>query len=520
MKIKEPNELLKSISSVFDKNAIFTVVTVFILGLINNFTFITSEGIAPDALSYGDFSIAGNWEVSLGRFGIQFVNLFRHGLINKFIIILISLLFLALATVVIVKTFDIKNKILILLISAIIAVAPQFTETYMFIYCADAYALAFLLATLSIYFLTKINKGKIYCLYAGICTMVVCSLYQAYLGVILGLAIILMIKHLLDDMPIKEVLIRALKYVITIGIGVIVYYIVLKIIIAIMGISLASYKGANSLGIATIKKLPRSIMQAYQDFFKFFFADKIINNQYWKRNYINIVIFILAFIGLILNFVKNNYKNKGVRALLVTVFLVLYPVGVNIMDLIAPATVINLVTGPGILTSIIIIYLIYDKLKGDSIDNILKYAYIVVISVLILTFILQNTFTYMCRQETFNNYIAVSSNIYNRATNLEGYSTKQKWMFSDVIKFQPKNRERANGFISDDNETWNNYKGTLQNSKFFEKYLGIKINICSKSKYDEIVKTKEFEEMPIYPNDGSIKIINNIIVVKVSNKTF
>ena len=65
------------------------------------------------------------------------------------------------------------------------------------------------------------------------------------------------------------------------------------------------------------------------------------------------------------------------------------------------------------------------------------------------------------------------------------------------------------------------FQGNSQgNYRFFDKYLGVKIKICSKDEYDSIVKSDEFKNMPIYPNNGSIKIINNIIVIKISDKVF
>ena len=128
-KIKNPNELIKRVLEKFNKNDVMVLFIVFILGFINNFVFITTEGVAPDSLSTGNFDIAGEWEISLGRFGIAFVNMLRFGLVNKFIIILISLIFLSLSVMIVIRTFSIKNKILIVLLSALITVAPQFTET-------------------------------------------------------------------------------------------------------------------------------------------------------------------------------------------------------------------------------------------------------------------------------------------------------------------------------------------------------------------------------------------------------
>lgn len=517
-KIIEPNELLKKIFSKFTKEDIIAILTVLIVGLINNFNFFISEGFAPDNLSEGNFSISDNWEISLGRFGIVFVNLLRYGLVNKFIIVLISLFFLSISAMFISRIFNLKNKILVFLISALIAVAPQFTEIYMFIYCADAYCLAFLLSILSGYFLKKSEKNRRFYVFALICIILECSIYQAYLGVTIGIAIILLIKDLLDNKAVIEVIKKGFKFVVIIMVSIILYYIILKIILSILGISLSSYKGANNLGIENLKKLPKSIVQTFRDYFDFFFSNRIISNSYWKRKYIYLGIYILSFLGIILIFIKNKFKAKGLRFFCILFLLSIFPIGVNIINIIAPMTSINLVTGVGIITSYILVFLIYDKLINNWLENLIKYAYIVLLCILIFTFILENTFTYMCRLETFRNYYAVTSNIYQQVVSLDGYSPDMKWMFSNVIKYKAKNRDRANGFISDNNETWDNYNGTHQNKNFFSRYYGININICSKSEYDSIVQTEEFKNMPVYPSKGSIKIINNIIVIKVSDK--
>ena len=111
MKIDEPNELFLKVKKNITKNDIFIILVVLVLGIINNFSFFITEGIAPDALSSADFNIAGNWEIKLGRFGIKYINLLRYGLVNKFIIVFISLIFLALAVVVISRIFEIKNNL-------------------------------------------------------------------------------------------------------------------------------------------------------------------------------------------------------------------------------------------------------------------------------------------------------------------------------------------------------------------------------------------------------------------------
>ena len=283
MKILEPESILEKFKKIFDKSDLFILILTFCLGLVNNFYFIIGDGVAPDAVSPAFFNIAGNWEISLGRFAIKYVNLFRYGLVSKLIIILISLFLIAFSVMILKRIFNIKSNLLLTLLTCFICVAPQFTETYMFIYCADAYLVAFFLSTLGVYFLNKTDRNKLFYIPAIICTSIVCALYQAYLGVIVGLTIILVIKYVIDCMDIEYIIKKFVFFMLAILIGIILYYIVLQIILSVLGLSLASYKGANSLGIDTIKNIPKSIVQCYKDFYHFFFTNDIINNAYWKR---------------------------------------------------------------------------------------------------------------------------------------------------------------------------------------------------------------------------------------------
>lgn len=521
MSIKEPDIILNKIKEKITKEEKIAIITTLIFGLINNYNFISTKGIAPDSLAIDIFHKANKWEISLGRWGISFLDTIRGGFVDRFIIILLCMFFLALSSMFIVKTFKIKNKMSILILSAIIGVAPQFTETYMFIYCADSYCFAMLLSVLAVYFLNKSSENRIYYLFAFLCVIFSSALYQAYLGVLISLALILSIKNLFNNEDIKSEILKLIKNIVAIFIGIVSYYLITKILLKINGLELVSYKGANGVGIELIKALPKSIVQCYKDFFNFFFGNNIIYNSAWKRIYINSILFIVSFISTICIFTRNKLDKKFIRILIMTGIIALLPICMNIMDIIAPTTHINLVTGPGILTTIVLLAVIYNNLENKTLENVIKYSLILLSFILIITFILGNNITYIARQDTFNNYYTISNNIYNRVTLLEGYSKEQKWLFSDVIYYNSKYKAKANGFISNDNETWKNYGGCSElNKKFYDKYLGIDIGLCSYEKYKEITQTKEFKNMPIYPDDGSIAIIDNVVVIKISNNTF
>lgn len=518
-KIVDPGTIVSKIRDKFDKKDLMILISVFVLGIISNFYFIIGDSVAPDALSSSYFNIAGDWETQLGRFLIRYVNYMRYGFVNKLLIIIISLLCIVISVMILRRLFNIKSRIALFVLSCVICVAPQFTETYMFIYCADAYLIAFTLAISSVYFLNKSNNKKVYCLLSIICTLIVCALYQAYLGVVIGLTIILLVNEILiKKIKVKDIIKKLFMYMFVILIGVITYYVCLKLLLKIEGIELVSYKGANSLGINTILELPKTILNCYKDFYNFFFTDKMINNTYYRRSIIYFIIGLVTLVGMIECIIKG--KNKKVISILLFALLIVYPICVNIMNIVAPSTRINLVTGPGIFITVLFPILVYENSFNNNISNIKKWIILICCLVLASSFVIENSFTYFVREQTFNNYKVVSTDIYNKATSLSEYDEDMPWMFSDVIRFRPMDLEKTNGFISSDNLTWDNYYGTFQNQFFYEKYMGIRINIVEKSIYDKITVSNDFKTMPIYPKEGSVKVIDGVIVVKVSNETY
>ena len=56
--------------------------------------------------------------------------------------------------------------------------------------------------------------------------------------------------------------------------------------------------------------------------------------------------------------------------------------------------------------------------------------------------------------------------------------------------------------------TWN---------KFIWNYAGQNLHFCSEEDYMRILGTDEFKNMPVFPSDGSVKVIDDITVVKLTS---
>ena len=438
----------------------------FLAGLINFFLLYSNNAMSFDTLINGRIFKAGGWEFDLGRCLLLVVDRLRFGLVIPHLIIIISLTFLALSTYYLCKIFDVEDKIKIILISLLVVLFPAFTDTSTYIYCFDSYTISFFLSVISVYFL-KNEKN----LYGIICIILSLLLYQSYVSVTVSLVFLLGIeKALKKEFDLKDFI----KKLFLVFISLVIYYASYSIGLKILGRSFASYKGADSFGIKTFLNIFPSCLNAYKDFFSFFFKDGIIFNTFYKRNILNIIIFAIILYELFKNYKKQNN-------LYLILILLLFPLAICILDLIAMDTRIILMTG----TSFLIIYLI-PILKGK------KYIYIPIF-MLLWTYTLSNSATFLQRIDLYNNFYNNAVEISIRAKSLEGYDSAMPYMINDIQRYDSIYYEMTNGFVAKEDMTFDAYLGVLTYEEFFDRFLNEKIKIVD------------------------IKIIDNVIAVKISD---
>lgn len=490
-----------------------------IFGIINYSYLIMNHVKSPDAVAVGSQHISGNWELSLGRFGIQFIDKIRGGVVNETLIYIFSIFIIAITCGIIISIFDVRDNLVAFLMSAVLITSPQLADTFMFTYCADAYCVSVLFSAISVWFLKQWSSSearrKRYILFSATSIMIAASLYQAYIGLAAALCIILLIKELVLTDDLRKVLFECTVYALSLLGGLLLYYGVNKAVLAANHLNQASYKGASNFGITyIIRHLSYSLLNVYKDFFGFLFREEILYNDFWKRNLINAFLMIVL-ICMLFSFLKRvtDYKAKVFLLFL----LLAFPAAVCIMDIIVPDTKINLVTGLPLVSIYFLILVLYDSLSINLMTVILKYTVVILNVSLIFGYINSDNVSFMCREDVFNHFYATHAEIIIRAESLSGYNSDMKWCFNDIVRYRSTLTDKSNGFIANDNEVWNNYDGIGRTAVFYKQYFGKDINICSRAEYDAIVNTREFESMSTFPDDSSIKIINDVVVVKINN---
>lgn len=216
--------------------------------------------------------------------------------------------------------------------------------------------------------------------------------------------------------------------------------------------------------------------------------------------------------------------------------LLLMPIGIGFVHLITPTY--NFTVGishpfylilPMVLSICELSLIILRKNKNYIVFSNVIYICILLCSLYMTqTYILSVNATYIDRQIKTAQVNTVASNILNQVWLTEDYSTDKEIIIAGTVtssNFVPattsKVSEMTYGHFSEWGIFWeNNYDNIkTQWDNIYSNTYGIRINWASDEKYFEIINTQEFDDMPIFPNAGSIKIIDDIIVVKLEENS-
>ena len=152
--LKSESNFLKkfdlSISNWFDDRIKLAIICCFIFGILVHFTFLSEILLSQDGIWNSlDAKSPYDWEISLGRWGIMFVDRIANYLSIPNITGIISLLLVTISTISIINLLNIKSKPGIILTSFAMMASPALATTMIYAFTSISYCMALLLASIS-----------------------------------------------------------------------------------------------------------------------------------------------------------------------------------------------------------------------------------------------------------------------------------------------------------------------------------------------------------------------------------
>lgn len=515
--LKEPDELIKAVYVKIPQNAKVSFFSTLIFGFLTHLFFFTNHLINHDAVVR---SIATENDIYiLGRWFLKYASLFSSQLDLDIVTGTISIVTLAFTVSLTVMLFEIKKISSAVLISGLFVTFPTVTSVFLYRYTADAYMIALALATFAVYLTVRYKNGF---LIGGVLLAFSIGIYQAYLAYAISLlGVYFLVTVLKDNFEVKELILKAVKFISFLILGTGIYFLLMKLVLYLNNASLSTYQGIDKIGQIDIYSLPSHIKESYLNFYGFYFNNTfLVNSSLTKILYL--VVFILIFYFLLRIILKKNLLKKPIKMLIAVALVLFLPLLINIITILVPEGVHMLMLMSFVHTFVLLVILLElnSKFTFGSQNMILWYLGLITL--------LSVSYNYYL----FDN--KVYFRIYTQYENTYAFANRL------VVRLQENDLlDNPVAIIGSINRV--NYPSTKPNFKnvrviglvdidyiaqsprhivrFVNDYIGVKIKQANPEQTEKIVNSPQFTNMPLYPAEDSIKVINGITVVKIDEYT-
>ena len=436
------------------------------------------------------------------------------GYLNPWMIGFICAILISLVAIFIIKTFDVKNKISIILISLSVVSFPCLSVSYGYLFAAQNYSIAILCSVLAVYMTKRYKYGFI----AGsIFLMISLAEYQAYVALTMALSAVCIYIYMVNAEKIKkDFYIYCAKYLAMGVLGVSIYFVILNIILKVRNLTLADYRGINEMGKVNLSELPTLILSTYKSFADFFIGEKL----FYLPKIIKIAFGVFAIITLYL--IYKMIKQKSIVTKLFTFIIILvFPICLSIVQIMAPKTYVDTITAYAFVMCIITPLILLDYSKRNIVNIVMG---VLALAIIINNYAINSRY-YLFVDVVYEQTFAFENRLYSRIEETEGFEYGMpiaivadnrteilKTNYNNYTSFPELRGERGifKKYIGLSQDFLRNTKKTVN---LFINMLGADVTYASEEQIDAIMKTYEFEQLTVYPAQGSIKVIDGIMTV-------
>lgn len=449
---------------------------------------------------------------------------------------LLSLLYLSLTVVCITELFGLKKRLSIFLTAAVTLTFPTVASTLLYMYTADGYFLAMLLAALAVLLTLKYRLGflpglLLLCLSYGS--------YQAYISYAVMLSLIWALLQLLTTKISLKNFFRQMARFLLLGIsGTLLYIVANKLLSVLEGIRASDYQGVSTMKIPGFTEILHAVPAAVTEFVYFFFGPLDVVNLF---KILNLLLFALLFVLVICSFRKSGIFKAPARLILCLVCFGLLPFGCCLIYFVTPDVRYHMLMMMGFSLIYLLPVLLTDRLSDTASCTVLSsrassmaserqtsehaqtskcFAAPLSWAVLALTlltaynFALIDNIAYIHAGHSYEKTYALAVEMMDRIEQTEGYEDASRLC---VIGHFDNSDKISINFPPNMTGIKEGYLATEQNhfAAFFETYLSLELEGCSEEEQKAIGASSVVQGMGSWPAKDSVRIKNDIVIIKI-----
>lgn len=339
----------------------------------------------------------------------------------------LSLLCLAGTVCITTRLLRIEKLLAIVITAALCTAFPTVAATFTYMFTADAYFFGLFLAALAAY---AVWRMPIWGLPLGTILLILSmGIYQSYFPV----AAVLMVGALLFDClegraSFGRTLLRGVKMVATLALGIVVYMAVARLATMASG-GLSDYMGISSMGSLSLSELPELVRQSLESYESYFLQ----NELGWNFSFIPLLVIAAWVSGVVLLATLLLRRQVGVlRGLLALVLVLLYPLAGSLIHIMVAGAAVHDLMIYGLLYALILPLALasFAATHADEMGSLRSALQSLMSWIVIAAMAL-----------TAYNYIATDNKAYLKMelgfTQIEAYSNRLATMIQSVPGYSP-----------------------------------------------------------------------------------
>ncbi len=467
-------------------------------------------------------------QIAFGRFLQPVYLLLRGQLCAPWLIGLFSLTWLAAAIYLVIKLLGLRTHGSIALTCGILstnAVLALANATY--IPWTDMYTMALLCSVLAVHLCRTRRFGF---LLGAIPLCFSLALYQSYIESAILLFLILLARDCFDKTEARAIVVRGLKALATLLLGLVLYYISLQVVLRLTGIGLAnSYNGLSELGDYTQASIPELLVKTYIFPGKYFVLPNTFHPVF--AAVLNVALILFAGVSLI-QIVRARRlppQNIGLLALIIA----LMPLGMDIVYFLAKGLKHVLMSYSFNFVYVFVFLILEHKFALEEqievahvnvqkarLASAARTAAVFAAALLILNNVVYANQLYLKKDLEYQATLSIMTRVIDRMEQTEGYVVDQTPVAIIGKLSNSKLSASRQGFegleaVGMHGNFSVTYSQTYRN--FINGILGYPaLLIADREEIARYGERADIRAMPAFPDVGSCRVIDGVLFVKFS----
>lgn len=515
-----------------DKRIKMCFLSAFICGLFAHIYALTNHLYNYDELwhtptGFGTGLEVGRWALSITVW-IQKV-LFDDCFTIPFINGTLTIILYAVAACFVVSALDIKDEFYAIVVGGLMTTFPALTCRMFFMFTTHYYAIGIAMVAAGAWIIAKKKLNILKVMIAIALTVYGMAIYQANFTT----AVCILVGNLLvwlitENVELKTAIKKCINYVLYLGACMALFLAGSKIALSITGKQMETYENLDKMGQLSVDQLIEGIIRCYKTFFKL----PIIDVYSMNPNRIVKIAFLICFLVFLYTFVKVWMMKKEVymKVLVSLVFAVL-PIAVNLIIIMAISSgtmysimvyeivfvfIISIACLEAIRTCNSDITAIPNKMVIDKVETLLNSVTAVMLVITVITYIWFANGNYLAMEYTNQHDNAYYQTLMTQIKSVDGYHADMPitMIGKPVVDSTYTRQDMIGGTFNISGKSSTNINA-YSSWNIMTRVLGYDpVNRNSDEEEEYFRGLDEVNDMPCYPSSGSIKIIDDTIVIK------